>query len=179
MADSAEFKALVRRRMEATGENYTAAYRALLRAAEREVLPFTGRRIILPRIAAESPDAPADVYVEITSEFSLDLDESELAQYLEADEIDREGLVQEWVMERLEQLILDGGTLIQYHGVISAHLINDGIARSQADYLGISPDQYLWLSDRLSTEEFETLSDDAMHQLITDEYRPCQVPGEQ
>jgi hypothetical protein len=176
MADSAEFKALVRRRMEATGEKYTEAYRALLRAAESEVLPVTGRRI-LPRIAATSKDGPADVYVEITSKLRLELDDRELARYLEADAEDREELVENWLIERLDQLFLDGGIL--YHGVISSHQIFDDHVRAQAVYLGISPDQYLWLSDRLSTSEFETLSDDAMHQLLADEYRPYQASGEQ
>lgn len=179
MADSAEFKALVRRRMEATGENYTTAFRALLRAAEREVLPVTGRRNILPRVAAESPDGPADVYVEITSGFRLDLDDRQLAEYLQADEWDREGLAQDWLMEHLEQLVLNGDTLIQYHGIISVHQNNDDIARSEATHLGISPDQYLWLTDRLTPAEWENLSDDAMHRLLADEYRPYQAPGEQ
>jgi hypothetical protein len=176
MSDSAEFKALVRRRMDATGEKYTEAYRALLRAAEAEVLPMTGRRI-LPRIAAKYKDEPADVYIRLPAVLRLALDDDEVAQYLEASADIRDSLVDDWVMDQLGQLI-ESGDLILDHGVLNGNQIFDEHARYEAAYLGITPDQYVWLSDRLTAKEFEELSDDAMHQLLADEYHPDQVPGE-
>lgn len=168
MSDNAELKALVRRRMDATGEKYSTAYRALLRAAETEVLPMSGRRI-LPRIAASSQGSPADVYVQIVPKLNLDLDDDALAQYLDADESEREALVKQWLLDRLDQLFSDGEDLVD-HWVVSNHQEFDDHVRWQADYLGVTPDQYLWLTDRLTTSEFEELSDDAMHQLLAAEY---------
>jgi hypothetical protein len=177
MSDSAEFKALVRRRMDATGEKYTEAYRALLRAAEAGVLPMSGRRI-LPRIAAMSEDRPADVYVQLPAVLTLELDGDELARYLEASADVREELVNNWLIDQVGQLIEDGEIILD-HGVIHENQILDDHARREAAYLGISPDQYVWLSDRLTAREFEELSDDAMHQLLADEYREYPAPAEQ
>jgi hypothetical protein len=64
------------------------------------------------------------------------------------------------------------------HRVINADQILDDHARHEAAYLGISPDQYLWLSDRLTVREFEELSDEAMRQLLADEYREFPAAGE-
>lgn len=177
MSDNAEFKALVRRRMDATGEKYTEAYRALLRAAEAGVLPMSGRRI-LPRIAAMSEDKPADVYVELPRVLRLYLEDDELARYLEASEDVREELVNNWLMDQLGQLIEDRDIVLD-HGVINENQVLDDDARHEAAYLGVSPDQYLWLSDRLTAREFEELSDDAMHQLLAEEYREYPAPAEQ
>jgi hypothetical protein len=175
MSDSAEFKALVRRRMDATGEKYTEAYRALLRAAEAEVLPVSGRRI-LARIAAMSEDRPADVYVRLPAVLHLELDDDELAQYLEASADVREQLVDTWVTDKLGQLIEDGEIL--EHGVIHENQIFDDHARHEAAYLGITPDQYVWLSDRLTAREFEGLSDEDMRRLLADKYREYRAPGD-
>jgi hypothetical protein len=55
MTDSGEFKALVRQRMEATGEKYTQAHRALLGAARGALVP--SKHLILPRVAARFDSA--------------------------------------------------------------------------------------------------------------------------
>jgi hypothetical protein len=177
MSENGEFKALVRRRMDATGEKYNVAYRALLRAAETAVLPMSGRRI-LPRIAATSLNGPYDVYVELPQGLGLQLDDDDLARYVAGDEDTREQLVEDRLRDRFEELLADGD-LVLGHVVIDIHQAEDEIARTEAAYLGILPDQYLWLEDRLTQEEFEGLSDEAMHRLLADEYHPYQAPGEQ
>jgi len=171
MSDNAEFKALVRRRMDATGEKYTTAYRALLDAARPAVFPLSGRQI-LPRIAARFADSapkPDSVRVRLRPEFELHLDEAELAQYAEADEGEREELVLRWLDERFYHMLVDDD-LIADHAVVYEDQRADESIRREADDLGITADQYAWLWYRLTDEEFEQLTDDAMYRLLADEY---------
>jgi len=100
VTDTGEFKALVRKRMAATGEKYTEAYRALLDAAASAVLP-SGHRI-LPRIAvryADKPAKPVYVRLHLWDMLDLSLDDAELAEYLTADEDGRLDLVRQWLAD--------------------------------------------------------------------------------
>ncbi len=170
MTDSGDFKALVHRRMEATGEKYTAAYRALLDAARGALVP--SKHLILPRIAARFDDAPAKpefLRVHLYSSIGLEVDESELQQYLAADENSRDDLVREWIADRIHELLIDD-ELIREHEVVFEDQAEDERVRSEAADLGIAPDQYAWLEDRLTDQQWEQLSDEAMHRLLADEY---------
>ena len=170
MTDADDFKALVRQRMAATGEKYTVAYRALLDAAASAVLP-PGHRI-LPRIAARYVDKPArPVHVRLRLWELLDLspDDAELAEYLAADEDGRLDLIRQWLMDRIDDLIADE-QLVRDHEVVYEDQLADERARSEAGYLGVTPDQYLWLAERLTDEEFSTLSDEDMDRLLAAEY---------
>ncbi len=170
MTDAGDFKALVRQRMADTGEKYTVAYRALLDAAASAVLP-PGHRI-LPRIAARYADKPAKpVLVQLRLWELLDLspDDAELAEYLAADEDGRLDLIRQWLMDRIDDLIADG-ELVREHEVVYEDQLADERARSEAGYLGVTPDQYLWLAERLTDEEFSTLGDEDMHRLLAAEY---------
>jgi hypothetical protein len=156
--------------MAATGEKYTAAYRALLDAAARAPLP--PGRPILPRIAAEyatTPAKPVNVRLHLREQLDLNLDEAELAEYVAADEGGRLNLIQDWLLDRIDDLIVDE-ELIRGHEVVYEDQLADEDARSEANYLGITPDQYLWLSDRLTNEEFSVLSDEDMRRLLATEY---------
>jgi hypothetical protein len=171
MSDNADFKNLVRRRMAATGEKYTQAHRALINAARREVPPMSGR-VILPRIAARYADNPAEpvrVFVEISGIFDLEMDEPEAAEYLAADEDGRDTIMTNLVSERITDWA-DGEELMIDHAVIYADQSADNTARYEADDMGISPDQYVWLRDRLTDDEFFEMDDDALHRLLADEY---------
>jgi hypothetical protein len=180
MSDNADFKNLVRRRMAATGEKYTQAHRALINAARREVLPMSGR-VILPRIAARYADNPAEpvrVFVEISGIFDLEMDEPEVAEYLAADEDGRDVIMMNFVSERITDWAEDSGELMIDHAVIYADQSEDSNARYAADDMGISPDQYVWLRDRLTDDEFFTLDDDGLHRLLTDEYTQYPAAGD-
>ena len=169
MPDTGEFKALVRQRMAATGEKYTAAYRALLNAAARAALP--PGHPILPRIAAgyaTTPAKPVNVRLHLWEQLDLNLDDAELAEFVAADEDDRLGLIRDWLLDRIDYLIDE--ELIREHEVVYEDQLADEHARSEANYLGITPDQYLWLSDRLTDEEFDNLSDEDMRHLLATEY---------
>lgn len=171
MSENAEFKALVRRRMEATGEKYTTAYRALLDAARPAVTPLSGRQI-LPRVAARfagDPPKPASVWVRFRPEFELPLDEAEIAEYAEADEAERANLVLRWLDERIYDMLIDDELIVD-HTVVYQDQEADEFTRGEADSLGITADQYAWLQDRLTYEEFEQLTDEAMYRLLADEY---------
>ena len=170
MTDAGDFKALVRQRMAATGEKYTVAYRALLDAAASAVRP-PGHQI-LPRIAARYADKPAKpVYVRLRLWELLDLspDDAELAEYLAADEDGRLDLIRQWLMDRIDDLIADE-ELVRNHEVVYEDQLADEHAQSEAGYLGVTPDQYLWLAERLTDEEFSTLSDEDMHRLLAAGY---------
>ena len=170
MTDAGEFKALVRQRMAVTGEKYTVAYRALLDAAAGAVAP--PRHRILPRIAAKYTDKPAKpVYVRLRLWEVVDLSpgETEIAEYLATDETGRLDLIRHWLSDQIDQLIFDDA-LIREHEVVSEDEVADEHARREAGYLGILPDQYLWLEERLTDEEFSALSDEGMHQLLAAEY---------
>jgi hypothetical protein len=180
MSDNADFKNLVRRRMAATGEKYSQAHRALINAARREVLPMSGR-VILPRIAARYADNPAEpvrVFVEISGIFDLEMDEPEVAEYLAADEDGRDVIMMNFVSERITDWAEDSGELMIDHAVIYADQSEDSNARYAADDMGISPDQYVWLRDRLTDDEFFTLDDDGLHRLLTDEYTQYPAAGD-
>jgi hypothetical protein len=175
VTDSSEFKTLVRQRMAATGEKYTEAYRALLDAASRAVLP-SGHRI-LPRIAARYANTPAEpvaIRLHLWDRFDLNLNDDELAAYMEADEDDRQYLIGVFLAERVEDLIADG-YLMSGHEVVYQDQRDDKFARFQAHDLDVSPDQYVWLTERLTDEEFSMLSDEAMHELLNAEY--SEYPG--
>lgn len=175
MPDTGEFKALVRQRMAATGEKYTVAYRALLNVAAGAALPPD--RPILPRIEAQYADSPAKpigVRLELWDRLDLDFDDAELAEYLAADEDDRLNLIREWLLDRIDDLLVDE-QLIREQRVVHEDLVADEAARSEAEYLGITPDQYLWLCDRLTYEEFGALRDEHMRQLLETEY--TEFPG--
>ena len=179
MSDNAEFKNLVRRRMASTGEKYTQAHRALINAARREVLPMSGR-VILPRIAARyagNPAEPVRIFVEVSGVFDLEMDEPEAARYLAADEYGRDDFMMDLVRERISEWS-DGGELMIDHAVIYADQSADSSARYGADDMGISPDQYAWLRDRLTDDEFYDLDDDALHQLLTTEYTEYPAAGD-
>lgn len=170
MPDTGEFKALVRQRMAATGEKYTVAYRALLDAAASAVLP-SGRHI-LPRIAARyanTPARPVEIRLHLWNRLNLNPGDEELARYLAANEDDRLNLIRDWLLDRIDDLIIDE-ELIREHEVLYEDQLADEHARSEAKYLGITPDQYLWLSDRLKDEEFDALSDRDMRELLATEY---------
>jgi len=169
MTDGSEFKNLVRRRMEATGEKYTEAHRALLDAARAEVLPLDHR--VLPRVAARypGPRKPAAIMVDLYQRVRLDLDESDLQAYLAADDYDRDDLVRERLRDEIDDR-LDSDDLIRGHWMLFADQDADIIVRLEADDLGITPDQHAWLSERLTEDEFSQLSDEAMHELIRREY---------
>lgn len=170
MTDTGEFKDLVRQRMAATGEKYTTAYRALLDAAAHAVVP-PGYRI-LPRIAARYADSPAkavDVRLRLWELFDLSADDTEFAEYLAADEDGRLDLIRQWLTDRLDDLITDGD-LIREHEIVYEDQQADEHARREANHLGITPDQYLWLGERLTDEEFGTVSDADMRRLLTTEY---------
>ncbi|HLN67403.1 MAG TPA: hypothetical protein VK280_09020 [Streptosporangiaceae bacterium] len=170
MSDSGEFKTLVRQRMAATGEKYIVAYRALLEAAASAVLP-PGHRV-LPRIAARYADEPARpvrVRLRLWEFVNPELDDAELADYLAADEDGRLDLIWGWLTDRLGDLITDE-ELIREHEVVYEDQLADRHARMEAEYLGITPDQYVWLTERLTDEEFEALSGQEMHRLLAAEY---------
>jgi hypothetical protein len=175
--DTGEFKTLVRQRMAATGEKYTVAYRALLDAAASAVLP-PGHRI-LPRIAAEYANGPAEpvgVRLHLWGHLDLRPDDEELADYLAADEDDRLNLVRDWLLDRIDDLIVDE-ELIREQEVLHEDQLADERARTDADLLGVTPDQYLWLSDRLTDEEFSSLSDEGLRQLLATEYTEFPAVG--
>lgn len=169
MTDDSEFKHLVRQRMEATGEKYTEAHRALLHAARADVVPLNRR--VLPRIAAWYPGdrVPDAIIVRLYDRVRLDLDESDLHAYLAADEIDRDDFVRERLRDVLEDL-LDNEDLIRSHSMLFVDQAEDNRVRSEADWLGVTPDQYAWLEERLTGDEFSQLTDEAIHQLIKREY---------
>ncbi len=170
MSDSGEFKALVRQRMAATGEKYTVAYRALVDAAASAVLP--PERHVLPRIAARhaiTPAKPVNVRLHLWDQLDLNLDHAELAEYVAADEDGRLNLIRDWILDRIDELVVDE-ELIREREILHEDLVADEVARHEADYLGITPDQYLWLCDRLTDEEFSALSDEDMGQLLATEY---------
>lgn len=170
MTDAGEFKTLVRQRVAVTEEKYTVAYRALLDAAAHAVLP-SGRRI-LPRIAAKYADAPAKpvrVRLRLWEVLDLSPDDAELAEYLAADETGRLDLIRQWLSDRIDELIFDE-ELIREHGVVCEDEVADEHAHSEAGYLGVTPDQYLWLGERLTDEEFSTLSGEDLRQLLAAEY---------
>jgi len=60
--------------------------------------------------------------------------------------------------------------LIADHAVVYEDQRADESIRGEADDLGITADQYAWLWYRLTDEEFEQLTDDAMYRLLADEY---------
>ena len=52
-------------------------------------------------------------------------------------------------------------------------MLADSVTLCRADNaakLGITPDQYVWLRDRLTDQEFRVLTEEAMHQLLASEY---------
>lgn len=109
----------------------------------------------------------------------LDLspDDAEFAEYLAADEDSRLYLLGQWLTDRLDDLLADE-ELVRDHEVVYEDQLADERARSEAGYLGVTPDQYLWLEERLTNEEFSTLSDEDMHQLLAAEYTEYPaVPG--
>lgn len=180
MSDNGEFKKLVRLRAEATGEKYTEANRALINAARAAVLPMTGR-LILPRVAARFADNPAKpdrVIVEISgfAVLDLDTDEAELTEYVAADEYGRDEMIMELTSERITDW-LESGDLEIKHTVIHTDLDADNLARYYAGELGVTPDQYAWVSERLTDEELSEMDDDAIRRLIADEYTEYPVQG--
>lgn len=50
-------------------------------------------------------------------------------------------------------------------------------ARAEASYLGITADQYVWLGERLTDEEFERQSEEDMRLLLAREYTPYSTPA--
>jgi len=98
-----------------------------------------------------------------------ELDDAELADYLAADEDGRLDLIWGWLTDRLGDLITDE-ELIREHEVVYEDQLADRHARMEAEYLGITPDQYVWLTERLTDEEFEALSGQEMHRLLAAEY---------
>ena len=176
MTDSSEFKQLVRQRMDATGEKYTVAYRALLDAARVEVLPLNLR--VLPRISAkyiDNPAKPLTVRLHLFRAAEMELDEEELQRYEAADQDEREQLVQEWLLERIQdwgfadEMVLD-------HDLVYEDQARDRRLRYEAFNLGITGDQYAWLLERLTDEELDRLSDKEMHLLLAREYRQYSTP---
>lgn len=175
MTDSGEFKQLVRRRMEATGEKYTTAYRALLDAARSEVLP-PGLRI-LPRIAARYAEGPSPsaVRLRLFRTADLEIGVEELRRYVRADADQRDEMVFDWLQERIDEFdFLEG--LVSDHGVVYPDEDETRDAWREASDLGITADQYAWLDDRLTDEELQQLSDDDMRQLLSREYTPYPDP---
>jgi hypothetical protein len=170
VTDTGEFKTLVRERMAVTGEKYTEAYRVLLDAAASAVLP-SGYQI-LPRIAARYTDRsakPVHVRLHLWNRLDLTPDDAELAEYLAADEYRRLDLIRVWLLDQVNDLITDD-ELFRDHEVVYEDRLADERTRSEARYLGVTPDQYVWLTDRLTDEEFSMLSDQDMHQLLAAEY---------
>lgn len=170
MTDSSEFKQLVHQRMEATGEKFKEAYRALVNAASAEVVP--PNHLILPRLAAKYADNPAKpqtVRAYLYREIDLQLDESELQSYVAADEDGRDDLVRGWLVDQLQDL-MDAEDLIEHHQVVYDDQVQDEFVRREASSFGVTPDQYAWLEDRLTEQEFSQLSDEAMHSLLAREY---------
>jgi hypothetical protein len=175
MTDSSEFKQLVRQRMEATGEKYTTAYRALLDAARPEVLP--SKLQVLPRISARylhSP-RPSVVRLRLFHTADLDLDAEELQRYVTADAGQQYELVYEWLVERLQDFAYFE-ELVSDHDVAYEDEEETRGARWEASYLGITADQYAWLVERLTNEEFERLSEEDMRLLLAREYTPYPTP---
>ncbi len=148
---------------------------ALPDAASRAVPP-SGYRI-LPRIAARYANTPAEpvaVRLHLGDRFDLSLSNDELAAYMEAGEDDQQDLIGVVLAERIEDMVPDG-YLVSRHEVVYQDQQDDEFARFQAHILGVSPDQYVWLTERLTDEEFSILSDEAMHQLLDAEY--SEYPG--
>lgn len=109
--------------------------------------------------------------------WALELDADDLLRYLAGDEDVRRQIVEDRLRGQFDELLADGEVPLG-HVVIDNHQVEEDWARKEAAYLGISPDQYLWLSERLSQEEFEQISDEAMHQLLVEEYSEYPEPGE-
>jgi hypothetical protein len=161
--------------MEATGEKYTTAYRALLDAARSEVLPSNLR--VLPRISARFVDGPKPSTVRLCLFHTahLELDAEELQRYVNADPDQRDELVYDWLRERVEDIELFE-ELISGHDVVYQDEDATRDAWSEASQLGITADQYVWLGERLTDQEFDRLSDDDMHELLAREYVPYSAP---
>ena len=109
-------------------------------------------------------------------QLDLNLDDAELAEYVAADEDGRLALVRDWLLDRIDYLIGDE-ELIREHEVVYEDQLDDEDAWSEAKYLGITPDQYLWLSDRLTGEEFDNLSEEDMRHLLAAEYTEFSASG--
>ena len=101
-----------------------------------------------------------------------------MAEYLAADEDGRDVIMMNLVSERITDWAEDSGELMIDHAVIYADQSEDSNARYAADDMGISPDQYVWLRDRLTDDEFFTLDDDGLHRLLADEYTQYPAAGD-
>jgi len=161
--------------MEATGEKYTAAYRALLDAARAELLP--SKLPVLPRIAARYVDSakPSAVRLHLFQTTYLELDDEELQRYVTADAIQRDELVYDWLVERIQDFAFFE-ELVSDHDVVYEDERETRGVQSEASYLGITADQYAWLVERLTDEEFQGQSDEDMRLLLAREYTPYSTP---
>jgi len=170
MTDSGDFKSLVRQRMSVTGEKYTEAHRALLEAASAEVVPDT--HPILPRVAARFMNGqprPISVSIRMPRRLVLELEVPDLEQYVAANEDGRDELVREWIVDQIEDLI-DEYDLFRDHALIREDQFADERIRDEATHVGVTPDQYAWLEETLTREEFESIPEEAMRRLLADNY---------
>jgi hypothetical protein len=103
------------------------------------------------------------------------LDAEELQRYVNADPDQRDELVYDWLRERVEDIELFE-ELISGHDVVYQDEDATRDAWSEASQLGITADQYVWLGERLTDQEFDRLSDDDMHELLAREYVPYSAP---
>jgi hypothetical protein len=114
-------------------------------------------------------ERPAVIRARLWSFIEFDLTDVDSQAWADADDGQREDMVYGLLAEEMDSGEPDNFYTGDFDELTRQDLEQERI-KSQANYLGITPQQFAWLEQHLNDEEFSQLSDAEMHRLLAEEY---------